>query len=131
MNTTAELRITPAVALDWASRDMAGTTDPDPYTKVDGQAGTYRFTRMELEELAADGEHQADPEAGCGASHTVGMRSAYTRMAKAARAAAATLPPPTEAEVAAARARWAAKAAADQAAHDEWNREWRERMAAR
>jgi len=65
------VRVTPAVAADWSSRDV--------FTEY-ATTGTHQVPCDVAAEMAADATYQADPE-GPGQSLTFGMRSAYLKLA--------------------------------------------------
>lgn len=74
---TVTIRITPAIAAEYAARGCADSYDGDhnAYARIDGP-GSYVFTLGEVDELAADAGYYDDLD-GPGYSLTFGQRSAY------------------------------------------------------
>lgn len=87
---TYRVRITPAVADDLTSRDLAGTADadgtPNPYRLIDGP-GTITLTAAEAGELLAQARHDADPDGPLEGRDNLGLRNAFLRLARNLEAA--------------------------------------------
>ncbi len=82
-----QVRITPAVARDIASREV-----PDaPFDRIDG-AGTYDLTPEEASSLLGDAEWQSDPN-GPGEALSFGERRAYAGLAAQLRKLGVELAP--------------------------------------